>query len=191
MGKREGLVHARKAVGYTQESFAEELKVDRSTVVRWEAGDHEPLPYLWPKIARVLSISRDRLIELVRLPPPVRGGDLVAAVGSAEPNDQVSSQGGLVLPVVIDGHPADGPLQYAGRLDSTLHTVVELSGEDVKRRVLLPGVTFAAAAFAEPALLALTAPVISDVARDAGNTRIGMIDVEILTDHIAHLRRMD
>ncbi|MGH3770717.1 MAG: hypothetical protein ACRDRW_04870, partial [Pseudonocardiaceae bacterium] len=42
-----------------------------------------------------------------------------------------------------------------------------------------------------PALLALTAPVISDVARDAGNTRIGMIDVEILTDHIAHLRRMD
>ncbi|MGH3426970.1 MAG: helix-turn-helix transcriptional regulator, partial [Mycobacteriales bacterium] len=140
MGKREGLVHARKAVGYTQESFAEEVVVDRSTVVRWEAGDHEPLPYLWPKISRVLSVSRDRLIELVRLPPPVRGGDLVAATGSAESSGRVLSRGDLALPVVIDGHPADGPLHCAGRLDSTLYTVVELSGEDVRRRVLLPGV---------------------------------------------------
>ncbi|MGH3720075.1 MAG: helix-turn-helix transcriptional regulator [Pseudonocardiaceae bacterium] len=191
MGKREGLVHARKAVGYTQESFAEEVGVDRSTVVRWEAGDHEPLPYLWPKIARVLSVSRDRLIELVRLPPSVRGGDLVAVVGSGESSDPVSSQGGLVLPVVIDGHPADDALRYAGRLDSTLHTIVELSGADVKRRVLLPGITFTAAAFAEPALLALAAPPVADAARDAGSRRIGMTDVEILTDSVAQLRRMD
>ncbi|MGH3901527.1 MAG: helix-turn-helix transcriptional regulator, partial [Pseudonocardiaceae bacterium] len=213
---------ARKAAGYTQESFAEALGVDRSTVVRWEAADHEPSPYLWPKIARLLSVSRDELIELLRLPPSVPGGDMVPTVGSGEPSDHVASPGGLLLPVVIDGHPtflrldtgtlvegrgrlmspqqddggqsgasADETLHYAGRLDSTLHTVVELSGEDVKRREFLPGVAFAAAAFAEPALFALTAPPVADAARDAGGRRIGMTDVEILTDNVAHLRRMD
>jgi DNA-binding XRE family transcriptional regulator len=61
MTKRGGLIQARKVAGYTQESFAEALRVDRSTVARWEAGDHEPSPYLWPKIARLLSVSRDKL----------------------------------------------------------------------------------------------------------------------------------
>lgn len=85
---------------------------------------------------------------------------------------------------------ADDTLDYAGRLDSTLHAVVELSGGDLKRRKFLPGVAFAAAAFAEPALFALTAPPVIDVAR-CGQQRIGMTDVEILTDNVAHLRRMD
>jgi transcriptional regulator with XRE-family HTH domain len=63
MTKRVGLAQARKAAGYTQESFAEALGVDRSTVARWEAGDHEPSPYLWPKITRLLGVSRDELKE--------------------------------------------------------------------------------------------------------------------------------
>ncbi|MGH3837611.1 MAG: helix-turn-helix transcriptional regulator [Pseudonocardiaceae bacterium] len=222
MAKRVGLVQARKAAGYTQESFAEALGVDRSTVARWEAGGHEPSPYLWPKIARLLSISRDELIELVRLPPSVPGGDVVLTVGSGEPSDHVSAPGGLLLPVVIDGRPtflrldesalaegrgrlmsppqddggqgwasADDTLQYAGRLDSTLRTLVKLSGEDVKRRDLLLGAASTTVAFAEPALFALTAPPVADAARDAGSRRIGMADVEILTDNVEHLRRMD
>jgi DNA-binding XRE family transcriptional regulator len=188
MAKRVGLIQARKAAGYTQESFAEALGVDRSTVVRWEAGDHEPLPYLWPKIARLLSVSRDELIELLRLPPSVHD-DVVPTVASGESSDHVLSPGGLLLPVVIDGHPTflrldesalatrrghrvssaqddggrgwapvDDILDYAGGLDSTLHAVVELSGGEVKRRDFLPGAAFTAAAFAEPALFALTAP---------------------------------
>ena len=105
MAKRVGLIQARKAAGYTQESFAEAVGVDRSTVVRWEAGDHEPLPYLWPKIACLLSVSRDELKEFLRLPPSVPGGDVVPTAGSDEPSDHVSAPGGLLLPVVIDGHP--------------------------------------------------------------------------------------
>lgn len=85
MAKRVGLIQARKVAGYTKESFAEALRVDRSTVVRWEAGDHEPLPYLWPKIARLLSVSRDELIEFLRLPPSVPGGDVVPTVGPGSP----------------------------------------------------------------------------------------------------------
>ncbi len=222
MAKRVGLVQARKAAGYTQESFAEALGVDRSTVARWEAGGHEPLPYLRPKIARLLSVSRDKLKELLWLPPWMNGGAVVPAVESREPSDHVLSPGNLLLPVVIDGHPTflpldvsalverrvcgislaqgdsgrgwvsmDDILDYAGGLDSTLHAVVELSGGDVKRRDFLSGTAFTTAAFADPALFALTAPPVASVARDAGNRRIGMTDVEILTDNVAHLRRMD
>ncbi len=222
MTKREGLVQARKAAGYTQESFAEAVGVDRSTAARWEAGDHEPSPYLRPKIARLLSVSRDELKELLRLPLSVHGGDVVPAVVSGELSDHVVSPGGLLLPVVIDGHPAflpldvsalvegrghhvssaqddggrgwvlaDDILDYGGGLDSTLHAVVELSGGDVRRRGFLSGAGFTTAAFAEPALFALTAPPVASAARDAGGRRIGMTDVEILTGDVAHLRRMD
>ena len=63
--KRQGLSHRRKAVGLTQEALAERLGVERSTVVRWEAGDTEPLPSIRPKVARALQVSIDQLAELL------------------------------------------------------------------------------------------------------------------------------
>lgn len=63
--RRTGLVAARKAAGFTQEGLAEALFVDRSTVNRWEAGLHAPVPYLWPKLARLLDVPRERLAELL------------------------------------------------------------------------------------------------------------------------------
>ncbi len=63
--RRAALVGARKAAGYTQEGLAAELHVDRSTVVRWEAGNHAPLPYLWPQLARLLGQSPEQLRELI------------------------------------------------------------------------------------------------------------------------------
>jgi transcriptional regulator with XRE-family HTH domain len=63
--RRQGLSQRRKAVGLTQESLAEHLGVERSTVVRWEAGDTEPLPSIRPKMARVLHVSIDQLAELL------------------------------------------------------------------------------------------------------------------------------
>ncbi|HEV2777871.1 MAG TPA: helix-turn-helix transcriptional regulator [Actinophytocola sp.] len=62
--RRRKLVAARKAAGYTQEALAEALHVDRSTVLRWEAGEHVPWPYLWPKLARLLGVSKERLQKL-------------------------------------------------------------------------------------------------------------------------------
>ena len=64
-GKRTGLSYARKAVGLSQEQLAETMDVDRGTVRRWEAGEYRPQPYLWPKLAKILEISRDRLTELL------------------------------------------------------------------------------------------------------------------------------
>jgi DNA-binding XRE family transcriptional regulator len=62
--RRASLSTARKAAGYTQEQLAEALHLERSTIVRWEAGQHVPQPYLWPKLGRLLSLSRDQLREM-------------------------------------------------------------------------------------------------------------------------------
>ncbi|MGH3865684.1 MAG: helix-turn-helix transcriptional regulator [Pseudonocardiaceae bacterium] len=219
MAKREGFARTRRAAGYTQESFAEALGVDRSTVVRWEAGDHEPLPYLQPKIARLLGVSQDGLIELLQFHASVHVGQVVPTVGSGEPGDHLASPGGLLLPVMIDGRPvflpldasallearghrrsptqdhgwssADDTVRYVERLDDTLHTIVELSEEDVKRRDLLLEVACTTPIFTEPALHSLSTPPVANVARNAGGRRIGMTDVAILTDDVEHLRRMD
>jgi hypothetical protein len=58
------------------------------------------------------------------------------------------------------------------------------------RRKFLLGSAFTAAAFSEPALFALTVPPAENTARVSGR-RIGMPDVEIITENIAHLRRLD
>ncbi|MGH3874833.1 MAG: hypothetical protein ACRDSR_25575, partial [Pseudonocardiaceae bacterium] len=90
-------------------------------------------------------------------------------------------------PVPDDLHAG---LCCSGTLDGTLRTVVELSGQDMRRRRFLLGSAFNAAAFAEPALLALTVPPTESTAR-AGGRRVGMADVEILTEQVTHLRRLD
>lgn len=63
--RRAELATARKAAGYTQESLAAALNVDRSTVIRWEAGDYSPLPYLRPKLARLLRQTPEQLRALI------------------------------------------------------------------------------------------------------------------------------
>jgi tetratricopeptide (TPR) repeat protein/transcriptional regulator with XRE-family HTH domain len=63
--KRPRLAQRRKAVGFSQEALAGVLGVERSTVVRWECGETEPLPWLRPKLARALGVSVDQLEELL------------------------------------------------------------------------------------------------------------------------------
>jgi tetratricopeptide (TPR) repeat protein/transcriptional regulator with XRE-family HTH domain len=59
------LARRRKAVGLTQEQLAEQLGVERTTVVRWERGETQPLPWLRPKLARALGVSADSMEELL------------------------------------------------------------------------------------------------------------------------------
>jgi transcriptional regulator with XRE-family HTH domain len=63
--KRERLVQRRKALGLTQETLAELLSVERSTVNRWERGESEPAPWIQPKLAKALRVSAERLAELL------------------------------------------------------------------------------------------------------------------------------
>jgi transcriptional regulator with XRE-family HTH domain len=63
--KRQRLSQRRKVVGLTQESLAQRLGVERSTVARWEAGATEPVPSMRPNVARALGVSIDQLAELL------------------------------------------------------------------------------------------------------------------------------
>jgi len=67
--KRPGLARARRLVGHTQETLAEVLKVDASTVRRWEAGG-QPATYVIPRLAKVLGLTTSELDALLH-PEPV------------------------------------------------------------------------------------------------------------------------
>ncbi|WP_370087218.1 helix-turn-helix transcriptional regulator [Streptacidiphilus sp. MAP12-16] len=63
--KRRGFAERRKAMGYSQESLAERLRVDRSTVGRWETGETEPQPWHRSELCRALRISATQLESLL------------------------------------------------------------------------------------------------------------------------------
>lgn len=54
--KRAALARARKAAGFTQETLAEAVGVDPSTVRRWEVGSSVPQPWLRLKLAQVFHV---------------------------------------------------------------------------------------------------------------------------------------
>ncbi|MBV9142799.1 MAG: hypothetical protein JO115_18120 [Pseudonocardiales bacterium] len=84
--------------------------------------------------------------------------------------------------------PYDG-LTCSGTLEGTLRTVVELSERDMRRRKLLLGSAFSVPAFAEPMVIALLVPPAQVRARAAGQ-RVGMADVQVLTEQVDHLIRL-
>lgn len=55
----------RKAAGFTQEALAAALDVDRRTVGRWERGEVQPLPPVYPTLARVLDVSVKELTAVL------------------------------------------------------------------------------------------------------------------------------
>lgn len=58
-----GLAPRRKAVGYTQETFAEALGVTRSLLAAWEAGRVWPSARWLPVMAALLSCSVEALFR--------------------------------------------------------------------------------------------------------------------------------
>lgn len=78
MAKREQFAARRKACGYSQERLADLLKVDRSTVQRWERGEVHPQPWQRPKLAKCFRITSKELDALLIpdsfAPPQPSGG---------------------------------------------------------------------------------------------------------------------
>lgn len=63
--KRIRLAARRRTVGLSQEALAEQLGVDRSTVMRWENGERTPQPWQRPNIAMVLKVTAEELDDLL------------------------------------------------------------------------------------------------------------------------------
>lgn len=80
--RRDGLARRRAARGFTQESLAEYLGLERSTVGRWERGTMTPQPWNRPHLAKALDLSHDALADLLG-PDPAAG----RPVGSVDPFD--------------------------------------------------------------------------------------------------------
>jgi transcriptional regulator with XRE-family HTH domain len=60
------LAQRREAAGFTQESFAERIGVDRTTVGRWERGVQQPQPWQRPLIGAVLALTLDEVDDALR-----------------------------------------------------------------------------------------------------------------------------
>src|SRR2546430_4451845 len=75
--RREKLARRRAAMGFTQETLAEQLGLDRSTVARWEQGTGTPLAINRPDLAKALDLTPDELNDLLSLEPTAvfRPGD--------------------------------------------------------------------------------------------------------------------
>lgn len=65
---RSALAARRMAVGFTQESLAERLGVERSTIARWEHGDSVPQPWARRKLADALAVSLEDVDALISGP---------------------------------------------------------------------------------------------------------------------------
>ncbi|GLY71355.1 helix-turn-helix transcriptional regulator [Amycolatopsis taiwanensis] len=76
----------RLAAGFTQESLAEQLSIDRSTIGRWERGTHAPQPWQRPDLATSLRISLTELDDILcRTKPTTEAESVLTETTNATP----------------------------------------------------------------------------------------------------------
>ncbi|MGH3694565.1 MAG: helix-turn-helix domain-containing protein [Pseudonocardiaceae bacterium] len=131
--KRHALAARREIVGHTQETLAEFVGVEPTTVGRWERGETCPQPWCRPKLAEGLSVSVEELDRLL-----AQGRSVTAMPSLA---DADGSGDGVDRDLVLSA-----PWSHRG----TVESAVVLRGGDhpVKRRgfVFLSGLALTAPA---------------------------------------------
>ncbi|MGH3695219.1 MAG: helix-turn-helix domain-containing protein [Pseudonocardiaceae bacterium] len=138
--RRQKLSQRRKAVGLTQESLAEHLGVERSTVIRWEAGESQPLPSIRPNLARALHVSIDQLAELLTqsdVAGTTRTASAAPEVTAPVPSPEVSSQRTPSAPE-FDGLVHSQVAETVEALRRALHSA-GVSAEDLAAMLLVGG----------------------------------------------------
>jgi transcriptional regulator with XRE-family HTH domain len=82
--RRTRFVDRRKTIGLNQDQLAERMKVDRSTVVRWERGETTPQPWKRQTLANALQVSLEELDELLtQADPALQAADMEAVVSAS------------------------------------------------------------------------------------------------------------
>ncbi|MFF3069938.1 helix-turn-helix transcriptional regulator [Kitasatospora sp. NPDC057936] len=135
--KRSRLIQRREAVGHTQESLAEAVDVDRTTVGRWESGRSAPQPWMRPKLARALKLTVDQLADLLKAPTTA-----VEDVPRTAPVRRTNRDIDLVVAVTADSAESAWFLRFASasNVDDTLleqidADIARLAGDYVSRPV--------------------------------------------------------
>ena len=84
--QRRRLIQRRKAAGLTQEALAERIRVDRSTIFRWEYALCDPQPWHRPGLGKALGISAEELEDILREVPVLLEPMAVAQVEVSSPH---------------------------------------------------------------------------------------------------------
>lgn len=71
--KRRALAERREVMGHTQETLAEFVGVEPTTVGRWERGETSPQPWCRPKLAEALVVSLEELDGMLAEGQPAEG----------------------------------------------------------------------------------------------------------------------
>ncbi|WP_414940146.1 helix-turn-helix domain-containing protein [Amycolatopsis sp. cmx-11-51] len=169
VAKRHGLVSARKAAGFSQESLAEALRVASSSVSNWERGKTEPVPYKRPKLAKLLDITASELEALLH-----------EGIGEVLPAPIVPSK--VVVTPRNDATFAafEIPPQYKPSLDGALVSLATLAHVDESGVANLPASAFAEDLPAQAILSWLVGAAYNDVRSSGSPVVIRDID-EIVT----------
>ena len=69
--KRRVLAERREVMGHTQETLAEFVGVEPTTVGRWERGETSPQPWCRPTLAEALEVSLEELDSMLAEGQPV------------------------------------------------------------------------------------------------------------------------
>jgi len=135
---RPRLAEQRKAAGFTQEALAEVLRVDRSTVARWESGVTEPLAWIRPKLARVLGVTPGRLAELLaEHADDSANGTVRMRCGCADPADaQALAARVATIARRYESEPSTALVAEAGQVHATLSFLLGQGGSERVQHVL-------------------------------------------------------
>jgi transcriptional regulator with XRE-family HTH domain len=97
--RRVALATRREALGFTQETLAQELGVELSTIGRWERGTLTPQPWRRPDLAKALKLSLEQLDRLLN--PP---GSQIAAGNWPATRREVIVDAALLTSVIVADH---------------------------------------------------------------------------------------
>jgi DNA-binding XRE family transcriptional regulator len=101
--KRHTLAERREIVGHTQETLAEFVGVEPTTVGRWERGETSPQPWSRPKHAEALAVSVEQLDTMLAKGQPAEKPQAVAGEprnnAADEPIDDPEHDPVLIAPL--------------------------------------------------------------------------------------------
>jgi tetratricopeptide (TPR) repeat protein len=118
--------------------------VERSTVVRWERGETEPVPWLRPRLAKALRISAERLAQLLDGAAPASEAQDAGAerTGSASARHAGGSASGNNAPTVTPRQLPATIADFTGRAAelAALNQILDDARADVSGTVVISAI---------------------------------------------------